>query len=445
MSDHRLNSALHAQSVPSFPDTVTDQTNASPQANGGSASSSASMVQPTNSQIPNGSGLISSLKLQDLPPDILSKLFLILAHDPNFSRALTNLSQTSKEFHQLVIRLVTDYKLKSELRFAKSSVTQRWKEQANFIKDNLQGIKDDFEKCRKIFADTAVTNSSSSSHHASLDASNFDGMTGVEIKFQGPHFNAGVMADLISKFDGKVIKLDAKGIGRERFLNEVIPLLKSVPPSCQIALDASDNQLSAEDLSALVDYMSVNPRIHRLDLSRNSLCTGNQVSNQVLQLFDCTGPLTHLYLSGCGFNDATAAKLKDVISKANQLSHLDLRFNRLSTNGVIEVIKAIIPSREDDREVLTSIRAVRLFDNAYSSEDCDSGTPLLHSVREIIKDFEDATVVDPELGKLVEDRLGIPTRQLDFYNVFEIGEYSKEGTINNLGFTLDFNAEMDML
>jgi Ran GTPase-activating protein (RanGAP) involved in mRNA processing and transport len=177
-------------------------------------------------------------------------------------------------------------------------------------------------------------------------------------------------------------------------------------------------------LAPLIEFMAGNPTIYRLDLSENPLFEDKDNHREVVQLFACGGPLTHCYLSNVGFNDMAAQELKQAIAKSSVLEHFDLRFNQLSANGVAAVIKALIPGAELDQKVITSIRAVRLFNNAY--DDGADDEIIRGAVREGIENIEEFTKNDPELGATVAGTWGIEVRQVSFGAIFQIGRYPED-------------------
>lgn len=282
------------------------------------------MVVRTPVQSSASAGFFPHVKFHELPPDILGKILDLLTTDPNFCRALTRLAETGKEFNRIIVDFVNNYSASSARGVAKPAQVQVWKARAEFIKENVGKIAEDFEASQKIFSGMAATPPNPLSDTRAAKAAQFDGLTGIEFKLQDSALDPAEVAGLLSALEGKVIKLDARGIGRERFLNEVIPALRSVNPGCPIVLEASDNQLGSDDLKPLLDYMATSPRIYRLDLSGNPVCTGQGRAAELLQLFNFAGPLTHLNLSGTGFNDATAVELKETVANATGLTKLYL-------------------------------------------------------------------------------------------------------------------------
>ena len=175
---------------------------------------------------------------------------------------------------------------------------------------------------------------------------------------------------LMSGLEGKTVKIDATAIGRGRFLVEALPVLSKLPVSCKVILEACDNGLTAPDLQRLAGVMTMKPCVYRLDLSRNPLSDGGNYQLAFVQLFRNAGPLTHLYLAETGFDDEAAFALKDSLIHAKHLVHLDLRNNLLDEEGVLAMIRAVLPDVKDLKQLerLEPLRIVRLGGNPYQDE-----------------------------------------------------------------------------
>ena len=321
-----------------------------------------------------------------------------------------------------------------------------WKQEAKNLKENCEKLREDFSKSKSLiteFGKSFYSSNSSSTANQGPDLHIFDQFEGIHIDFKTFTWGSEV-GPLISSIEGKVVKLDAKNIGRERVLNEVIPCLKNISVSCPIVFDISSNHLVSKDLAPLIEFMAANPTIYRLDLSENPLFEDKDNHKEVVQLFACGGPLTHCYLSNVGFNDMAAQELKQAIAKSSVVEHFDLRFNQLSANGVAAVIKALIPGVEPDQKVITSIREVRLFNNAY--DDGADDEIIRGAVRQGIENIEEFTKNDPELGATVAGTWGIEVRQVSFNDIFQIGRYPQDpAEIATNAMRNDFSAEQTKL
>lgn len=174
----------------------------------------------------------------------------------------------------------------------------------------------------------------------------------------------------IRSVDGKPIKIDASGIGRERYHSELVPALELINPDCSLILDLSNNELQAEDLLPLTAFIKKSPVIYQLDLRDNFLCKGEAPSLPLVALFELVSPLSHLYLSNTAFNSASAAYISPMLHKNPCLMHLDLRNNRLTEAGALALIKAVgYQHAHDQWHMNTVLTAVRLQNNKFSMSD----------------------------------------------------------------------------
>lgn len=371
---------------------------------------------------------VRGLLWEEVPVDIIIRVFDVLAqavlssdkHDKAGAlHALIQFGGVNKSQHEYFKYFLKNHangeQIKSEiLDFRQLS----WKQHAVSFKENSTKLRDDFSNSAPIICTWGLSCKSSSSSGVVNSISPLPDLAefqGICIDFSKFAWNP-EMTTSISSINKKVIKLDGDGIGRDRFLNELIPCLKCVHSSCPIVLDISDNQLRGKDLAPLLEYIETHANIYRLDLSKNLLFDGDESCIEVLQLFKCDGPLTHFYLSHTGFNDLTAAGMKEAIAAGSLLEHLDLRNNELTENGVIAVMRALVPGGEPGEKVIKSIRAVRLFDNQY-----DDSARLDQERRQVCDDFEHFTENDPELGGVTLGNFGISIRNFDVFSVFEIG------------------------
>lgn len=158
----------------------------------------------------------------------------------------------------------------------------------------------------------------------------------------------------------KPIKIGAFGIGPERFVDEVLKMLREIPEECPVILDATHNELGPDELNLLVDVMENHPVIYHLDLSGNPLCTGNDACYAVARLFEALGPVSHLYLDETGINDQTALLIEESLSENRCLRHLNLQHNNLTETGINAMIYSAVTSdffgRKKDDSALTTIQ-----------------------------------------------------------------------------------------
>ncbi len=235
-----------------------------------------------------------------------------------------------------------------------------WKGNAAGMARQREQLLEDFSVMREALASTAASG---------LPPALPPAFEGIQLCFR-EIARTPAIEQLVSGLNGKTVKIDATAIGRGRFLVEVLPVLSKLPVDCKVVLEACDNGLTAPDLQRLAGVMTMKPCLYRLDLSRNPLSDGGNYSLGFVQLFRHAGPLTHLYLAETGFDDEVAFALKDSFTHAKHLVHLDLRNNLLDEEGVLAMIRAVLPDVEDLKQLerLASLRIVRLGGNPYQDE-----------------------------------------------------------------------------
>ncbi len=377
----------------------------------------------------------AALEWEVVPTDIVFRIFDVLTEQVFQSqgaaradalRAILHFGSVSISQHHSFQEFLKNHPNGAVLRPEIFAFTHpEWKQEAKNLKENCEKLREDFSKSKSLITELSksfYSSNSSSTANQGPDLQIFDQFEGIQIDFKTFTWSS-ELGQLFSSIEGKVIKLDAKNIGRERVLNEVIPCLKNIPVSCPIVFDISGNHLVSKDLSPLIEFMAANPTIYRLDLSENPLFEDKDNHKEVVQLFACGGPLTHCYLSNVGFNDIAAQELKQAIVKSSILEHLDLRFNQLTANGVVAVIKALIPGAEPDQKVIASIREVRLFNNKY---DDNNSEIILNAVRQGTENIKEFTKNDPELGAVMTGLWAIEIRKVSFEFIFQIGSYPED-------------------
>ena len=142
----------------------------------------------------------------------------------------------------------------------------------------------------------------------------------------------------------KPIKLCASRIGPVLFTNQLLNILREIPLTCPVMLDASSNNLGPAELSELVRFMEEHPVIYYLDLGNNPICPDEKASLALMQLFKVLGPVSRLFLDNTGFNDSTAEFIDFSVRDNTCLRHLDLRGNKLTERGISLMIYSAVPS-----------------------------------------------------------------------------------------------------
>ena len=168
----------------------------------------------------------------------------------------------------------------------------------------------------------------------------------------------------------KPIRLCASGIGPELFSNQLLDILREIPLSCPVILDASSNRLGSDEVLKLVRLMKEHPVIYSLDLGNNPICADEKASLGLMRLFEELGPVSRLVLDITGFNDNTAYFIELALQSNCCLRHLSLQSNQLTPEGVITIIKAVIPSDFADRAMTDStLTTVALQHNDHGTSD----------------------------------------------------------------------------
>ena len=168
----------------------------------------------------------------------------------------------------------------------------------------------------------------------------------------------------------KPIRLCASGIGPELFSNQLLDILREIPLSCPVILDASSNDLGSDEVLQLARLMKEHPVIYSLDLGNNPICDDEKASLGLMRLFAELGPVSRLVLDNTGFNDDTAYFIELALQSSCCLRHLSLQSNQLTPAGVITIIKAVIPSDFADRAMTDStLTTVALQHNDHGSSD----------------------------------------------------------------------------
>jgi hypothetical protein len=303
---------------------------------------------------------------RDLPEDVLGRLLtgfldqaLATATAPGIRfEALKAAQQLGKvaKLENLVLHTELKYghidlqKLEGEIR---QSLTKEWRSSVEIMADQQGKLVEDFAATRKMIASGAPLEEVA-------------GHEGIHLNFAEVSVTAN-MVQFLSGLEGKTIKLDAAGIGKNRFIDEVLPALKKLPISCKVVLDASNNELTSDELGKLAEVMAMKPVIYHLDLSGNPLADGEDRQQAVGQLFRHSGPMTRLNLEGTSFDNTMAFAIQDGFSQAQCLERLDLRNNLLDEKGAIALINAVLPDPDDVSQIarLNALYSFRLGGNPY--------------------------------------------------------------------------------
>ncbi len=283
---------------------------------------------------------------QDLPNDVLGRLMDLLiaetlspdsAPDERTAalNALLDLGSFSSREQQVVNDLLSQTQLdrRQLQRIVKEARRSQWLAAATHLETQRTKLRDDFSVTRELIMEAGTTKKS-----VVLP----EDREGIAFCFKEISLSPAI-STLISTLNGKTVKLDASGIGRDRFGNEILPALEKIPLNCRVVLDAADNKLTSDDLGKLTSLMAKKGNLYRLDLSCNPLTEGADGAAKILNLFKQAGPLTHLYLSDTGLDNSTAEILKNSPRRSTMLEQLDLRNNQLDASGISALLQAFVP------------------------------------------------------------------------------------------------------
>ncbi len=305
-----------------------------------------------------------------LPLEMKFEVFSHLRDEIERETGLVAFGKTSTEQRSAVIDYFHHSKegIAHGLRIADADADANvkiWNACAKHLRENTNALRETFGISAAVIE--GLHKSDKSDKEIAAAASS---LLALHLDFRKP-VSASLITTLLEAMNNEPVKINAEGIGRERFLAEVLPALAKVNPGCQVVLDASNNQLQAEDLQLLVNFMKKNPCIYRLNLSKNFLCIDDKVCLPVVELFNLNGPLTHLYLKSTDINNETALLIAKALIKHPFLTSVDLQRNPIKTSGMLALIKTV--GSLDENGVIhinKLLQAVRLRNfNSYANID----------------------------------------------------------------------------
>lgn len=300
----------------------------------------------------------SAVGFSDLALDVKHEIFRIGLRAGVFNSGVLSYAKTAKlpraEVIEFLVMKSVDEEFGSKLR---ASTLKGMVESSKQMVANAPELRKSFDSSARY---TAV--------HANVPGfpkRTFDEFAGVEFRFAEINPGSNLLPDLRA-IEGKPIKLNADKIGRQRFIDEVLPALAQVPKGCPVVLSAVNNRLGEQDLAALVKVLENNPCVVQLNLDRNPLCKSDSPCLPLADLFKLPGPITHLYLADTGFNDATAACVHETMANHACLKRVDLRSNELTEDGAVLLAEAVARKKPNGEiHVNPVLEAVRLQHNRY--------------------------------------------------------------------------------
>lgn len=304
--------------------------------------------------------------LESIPADVKNLIFTHAAMPVEFQQGLVALAKTSKNMRSAVREFMRkDENGKVFSTALKIGPAPYWQAQAKVLIQNA-----------KIYRKEFLGSAASVCNNVSMRLSG-EMATGALTRFKAIEFNLckfdfnPAVSEQISSIRGKPLKINASGFkGELATLQSILQTaLSAVDASCPVILDLSMNRMRDTDLHPLLAFMKIKPIIYQLNLDGNPLCTGNQASAVLPELFQLKTPLSHLYMKETGFNDATALAIRDALAEHPCLQHLDLRSNTLTEAGALPVIHAVGSERQDGViHANTSLRGVRLQNNLFKND-----------------------------------------------------------------------------
>jgi len=342
------------------------------------SNSSMQSVTPQSPRMRSLAGTtVQSAGINALPRDIKFRILQQLPHTVLFDASLFSLASTCLAWRADV---KTFLKMENACiafggKALRAEVVATWKACGQQLIEQAPVLQAAFKTSRKLIAQAIF---SSINDDTLLDALTQLPAVALDFRLMGQADNLRL---LLGKLPEKPVKILASEIGRQRFVDDVLPTLAQISAQCPVVLDASCNDLKPNDLHLLVLQMHKNASIVQLDLSGNQLCFGNIVCEPLLALFHTPTALSHLYLAHTNLNDQTACQISESLTHNPCLRHLDLRFNSLVSTGVMALIHSLAYFSESGSiHTNTNLKALRLQGNLYgqSKETLFSAIDTVH-------------------------------------------------------------------
>ncbi len=339
----------------------------------------------SNSSIQNPPSMCTASSSQralmnELPDELKSYIFQKLPHTALFDRSLFAMACTSMRWRADVKAFLTPER--ACISFGDKLLNKEglalWQAEAKKLRKQTPGLRIAFGQSRKLIEQALTDNADVKTIANALSV-----LAGIDLNFKTVR-NTKVQTQILGTCREQTIKLSAGSIGRDRFLQEVLPALSKVPAGCQIVLEASHNNLMPGDLGELLKIMKTNPCIVQLDLAGNPLCSGDAVSHPLVALFQLPSALSHLYLGATDFNDQTACQISGALATNPCLRHLDLRRNYIGEAGALALINALATtSTTGEVHTNTVLDAVRMQANEFK-ECMDKIFPMMEAAHQLI-------------------------------------------------------------
>ena len=287
--------------------------------------------------------------LEAMPADLKNIIFTLAATPVEYQNGLLALAKTSKPLRGAVLDFMRNNEngqsISAVLKIGPAPI---WQARAQTLQLKANTYRKDFGQSA-----ASVSNNIAMKLTGAMATDALARFSAVEFnlsKFDLIPEIAGQVSQQIGSIRNKPLKINASEFkGDLQTLQSILQtLLASVHESCLLILDISNNGLHGTDLGPLLEFIKRKPLIYQLNLDGNPLCTGNQVTEEVVALFQLSTPISHLYLKQTGVNDATAIKLSEALGQCSCLKLLDLRANGLTAVGAQALVAAVGSILEED-------------------------------------------------------------------------------------------------
>ena len=345
---------------------------------------------------------LAQTTLESMPDDVKNNIFTLTATPVDYQHGLLALAKTSKNMRSAVLDFMrNDENGKAFSATLKIGPTPLWQAQAKVLTQHAKIYRKDF-----LMSAASIFNNVAMKLTGDMATGALNRYKAIEFNLNKFDFSPEVgdqISDQIRSVRSKPVKINAAGFNGQRHLLQSIlhTALAAVHASCPLILNLSMNGLRDTDLRPLLEFMKIKPTIYQLNLEGNPLCTGNQLSEEIIQLFQISSPISHLYLNKTGFNDATALGLRDVLGKHLCLTHLDLRSNALSEVGATALMDAAGSASADGTTQTNGVlQAVRLQNNKFETAEVRAMAASVLGQRSMhIVQLEDMTIFSPNFSQ----------------------------------------------
>jgi hypothetical protein len=305
------------------------------------------------------------LNLGVMPAELRHEIFSLATTPLEFESGLLSLAKSSTGMRKAVLTFMReDERGKAYSTALKITWTSMWQAQSRLLMQDARLYKKDFlASMASVFTNVSLKLTGDSACGAltrfksiEINLNKFDAVQIAEF--------GGQLGEQIASVRNKPVKINAGAFnGSLASLQAVLQaFFKHIHASCPVILDLSMNGMGDADLRPILDLLKHKPVIYQLNLDGNPLCKDTQPSLALIELLQIHTPISHLYLSKTGFNDATANGISEALGRHACLRHLDLRCNTMTQAGA----QAIIAAAGKDNG---SLHVVRLQKNTFQNSE----------------------------------------------------------------------------